>query len=392
MNTRTSRLVFFTVLWSFLRSGKPWLLVPFLRDKIVFSIRASLNARPLAVLKFLRIIPGLLGIAILAVTFGYLPFELSLIGLLQIGLLCIASSCLVLSAAALLLAPSLLSAFWRTWLRFNVHTIVFFVIIVPVLSISDSNRGGFSGQVTLLLVFWLLSHRVVDYLIDCLIWQRRHRVKGMDIGHDRFEVSDTEYWKYCVHEGGHLLMYGLLSRLPEDAFAVVDRSPQYGFGGYVALLHQMSGTGTTVALMEWLTMTYYAGAAAEEIEFGSHCEGGKSDFAAAETTIRRLAGMLPGQSYFPSPDNDVERSINAETICILRKKYFDDALIVLRENRTILQAIAEHLQKNASMDCEEFHPLWSRVKLPASFMFVAPPDGVACLDKPRVTQNDGQSS
>ncbi len=331
------------------------------------------------ILKLLRFVPGILGTGIMVATLWSLPFELSILGLYRVSLICVASSLISLSVALLLLSPSILTFFWRNWIRFSLHGVVFFATSISVVLFTKPDHTEFAGQLSLLIVLWLFSYRIVEYLIDSLIWQKRHRVKGLDIGHDRSEVSDSEYWTYCVHEAGHLLLYGLLSRLPEDAFAVVDRSPQYGFGGYVSLLAQVSDQSTRVSVMEWLAMTYYAGAAAEEIEFGSHCEGGKSDFAGAETAVRRLASMQPGEAYFPSPENDVERGINAETIRALRKRYFEAALAYLRANRTALINVAEHLRKNASMDCEEFYPLWSQATLPDGFAFIDPPEGVACL-------------
>jgi hypothetical protein len=110
------------------------------------------------------------------------------------------------------------------------------------------------------------------------------------------------------------MLYGLLTRLPEDAFATVDRRPQFGFGGYAEVINQTSDIPPSIAVMEWQTMAAYVGAAAESLEFGSHNEGSTTDFTNAEKLIRRFVAMLPEKAYFPVPENDVERGINSETI------------------------------------------------------------------------------
>lgn len=178
-----------------------------------------------------------------------------------------------------------------------------------------------------------------------------------------------------------------MSKLPEDAIAIVDRSPIYGFGGFVTALKETDADGANTALLEWEIMTFYAGAAAEKVVFGVHSEGAQEDYMHADKCVRRLGAISPDLNYFPAPSNPSEESANTETILSIRKDLIVRSEYYLRANLTALHQIAEFLKEHECMDCEQFVPIWQRLLVPDQWTLLDTPGRVPCLSVSRYAIN-----
>jgi len=282
-----------------------------------------------------------------------------------------------LSAGLALLSP----AIWRSgagvWWRSVIRAAAFSVLVAAV-SLAFPRDQVLYALVAMTAI-WMTSVGLVEYLIDCLLWQKKHRIGNAKFGVDRFSLTDTEARIVAVHEAGHLLMYGLLSRLPEDAFAMLDLQPNYDFAGFVSAMQGISAVEMSSPLLAWHTMLSFGGAAAEEVVFGRHSEGANADFDMAETYLRRQVSIEPALAYIRSPNCPEEHAFNAQAIVALRTALFDRTREFLKVNQDSLIVVADHLARHNSMDCEEFHPIWQALIVPSGQKRIAPPSTIACL-------------
>lgn len=271
---------------------------------------------------------------------------------------------------------------WRStagaWWRYFLRALALAALLVAGVLVAPAGQPALGMAAA--LVVWLGCAGVLEYLIDCLLWQRRHRTGHLVFRPDRLVLSDDEIQMVCIHEAGHLMLYGLLNRLPEDAFAMVDTQVTFEFGGFVSALSDITPADMTGDLLAWSAMMAFGGAAAEQVVLGrSPAESAGADFDIAERLLRRLAAIDPAQVFMRKPATPDEEAINARAIAALRAELFARAVRYLEANRAGMVQVAAHLRQHHSMDCEQFAPVWAGTVTPPGYERLDPPARVACL-------------
>lgn len=346
------------------------------RHQLFRPVTVLVSTRPLAIIKTSWILPLILAVSVL-VGIYQIHTENAVTLSLRIGGIVVALALLCLSAGLAFLNP----AIWRSgagvWWRAVIRAAAFSLLAAAVASVFPRDQVLYA--LIAMTAIWVTSAGLVEYLIDCLLWQRKHRTGNPQLGVDRLSLTDTEARIVAAHEAGHLLMYGLLSRLPEDAFAMLDLQPNYDFAGFVSAMQGISAIEMSAPLLAWHTMLSFGGAAAEEVVFGRHSEGANADFDMAETYLRRQVSIEPALAYIRSPNCPEEHAFNAQAIVALRSALFGRTREFLKVNKDSLIVVADHLARHNSMDCEEFHPIWQTLLVPSDQKRIAPPSTIACL-------------
>ncbi|PFH08800.1 peptidase M41-like protein [Collimonas sp. PA-H2] len=368
------------IIWSFLKKFDVLGLISFYL--LVFRNRLSdvIHDRPIAIAKFLRFVPLIFAFIIIVMITRYGTLRSPIAALTVCFMIALAVLLTIVTMSVTFLHGSLLVPFMSALRSIGLRAAIFFI---PSYVVCYWFRGNSVLQLMAMgvcLVLWFVFSGILEYLVDSLQWQKRRRLKRLDIGSDRYHLNDEEYWRVCVHEAGHLLLYGQLNAVPEDAIAVVDREPKYGFGGFVTPIHSLDPIDATTDILLWQTTMSYAGAAAERLVFGSHCEGASQDYEMADNFIVRLARLSPNTQYFTKTENPTQEAANIMAICRLRSECQQRADEYLTLNRMQLIFIAEQLRDKECVTCEEFSPVWRTLLLPAEWKRLTVPARIPCLD------------
>lgn len=366
-----------------LRIGQPRAALRYVLRPIVCPLRTTLITRPMGTLKLLRYVPGVVGAALLchSITVSaastladiVLHAASALLGLVLLAL-----------STALVLLPGLL---WReyigTWRVYGLRTLAFVSLLAVTAVLTPPAK--LASALLVALTLWIGASGLVEHLIGCLLWQRRHRVagSGATLGPDRQGLTRQQQHAVCTHEAGHLMMFGLLKRLPEDAFAMVDANPRFEFAGFVTPLQDIDLVDMSPALLRWHGMVALAGAAAEQLVVGHYSEGASADLDVSEKILRRLAALDYAQPFFRRAKSAGENALNAATVAALRVELFDNATRYLAANHVQLDRVAAHLAAHGSIDCLEFAPIWADSVTPPGFARIDPPAHIACLPERR---------
>jgi len=346
------------------------------RHQLLRPVTVLVSTRPLAIIKTSWVLP-----LILAVSVSIGVYQIRTVNAvamsLRVGGIVIAIALLCLSAGLAFLNPAIWRSSVGVWWRSVTRAAVFSVLAAVAALVFPRDQVLYA--LIAMTAIWVTSAGLVEYLVDCLLWQKKHRTGNSALGVDRLFLTDMEARIVAVHEAGHLLMYGLLSRLPEDAFAMLDLQPNYDFAGFVSAMRGISAIEMSAPLLAWHTMLSFGGAAAEEVVYGWHSEGANADFDMAETYLRRQVAIEPELAYIRSPNSPEELAFNAHAIVALRSALFVRTKDFLEANRASLMAVADHLGAHNSMDCEEFHPVWKSLVLPEGQSRIEPPSTIACL-------------
>lgn len=286
---------------------------------------------------------------------------------------------MALSTALVVLPGPLWRDYFDSWRRYALRALALSLLLGLTTALAP--RANLVGALVVALALWAGSAGPLEHLVDCLLWRRRHRVAGSSaaLGMDRGELTEQQQFAVCVHEAGHLMLFGLLARLPEDAFAMVDRKPMFEFAGFVTPMRDIDPVDMSSALLRWQGMVALAGAAAEQLVVGHYTEGATADLDMAEKTLRRLATLDYAQPYFRVPASAGEEAHNATALARIRIELFDDALRYLAANRAQLDRVTAHLAAHSAMDCLEFAPIWTDAVTPSGFTRIDPPAHIACL-------------
>lgn len=379
------------IIWSFLKKGDLFGLVAFYLRTGRNRLHHWLHDHPLSAAKLLRFAPLMLAIGVLLLTARYGSLDSPVIALATCFSVALSLWIAAPTIAVLSLSGPLLLPFMRAWRHGALRILSFFV---PAFAVVLWYRGQPVQQLMgagAILLLWFMFYGLVEYFLDALRWQSKRRLKRLDIGKDRLQLNDAEYWRICVHEAGHLLLYGQFDALPEDAIAVVDREPKYGFGGFVTPIHTTEAIDATTDVLLWQATMAYAGAAAERSVFGAHCEGASKDYEMADEFIVRLA-KLSHTAYFSTPANPTQESANIMAICRLRSECQQRAEEFIAHNKEQLMHIAQQLRLTECVNCEDFFPVWQTLVLPQCWKKLVLPARIPRLDSDGRTTYSLQST
>jgi hypothetical protein len=385
--TRLPRLVLSVkVAALLLRDGQPRAALRYALSPIVHPIRMALITHPMLIVKLLRWVPGACG----AVLLGYVIMvsaAATLVDMLLRAAIALLGLAMLALSTALVLLPALL---WReyivAWRMYGLRALALALLLVVTTILTPP--ASLAGALLVVLIFWVGVSGLLEHLISCLLWRVRHRVAGSTatLRSDRQGLTKQQQHIVCVHEAGHLMMFGLLERLPEDAFAMVDTNPKFEFAGFVTPLQDLESIDMSPALLRWHGMVALAGAAAEQLVIGHYTEGATADLDMAEKTLRRLAALDHAQPFFRVPRSAGEDALNAATLAALKVELFDDATRYLAANRAQLDRVAARLAAHSAIDCLEFAPIWVDAVTPTGFARINPPAHIACLPQQRQTE------
>ncbi len=182
----------------------------------------------------------------------------------------------------------------------------------------------------------------------------------------------------AYHEVGHALVTALQKNAePVQKITIVPRT--MGALGYVMQVPEEEKYLLSKDELKARLVTYMGGRAAEEIVFNSVTTGAANDIEKATKTARAMVtqyGMsdtfglmglesiesqyLDGRPVLNCGD-DTAGKIDLEVMAILRESY-DTAKKLLRENRTVLDKIAEYLFEKETITGKEFMKIFRQIK------------------------------
>ncbi len=182
----------------------------------------------------------------------------------------------------------------------------------------------------------------------------------------------------AYHEVGHALVTALQKNAePVQKITIVPRT--MGALGYVMQVPEEEKYLLSKDELKARLVTYMGGRAAEEIVFNSVTTGAANDIEKATKTARAMVtqyGMsdtfglmglesiesqyLDGRPVLNCGD-DTAGKIDLEVMAILRESY-DTAKKLLRENRVVLDKIAEHLFEKETITGKEFMKIFRQIK------------------------------
>lgn len=195
-------------------------------------------------------------------------------------------------------------------------------------------------------------------------------------------ISEKTRRRVAIHEAGHVVI-GLML---DDASFVhkVTIVPRGQAGGYaISIPRDESNLSTTQELLDRISGTL-GGRAAEEIILGDVSTGAVNDFQQATDLARRMItefGMSEklgpvhlsaerSQMFFgrdiggaPTYSDETARLIDQEVQTMLQDQY-ERTLDILRENKDLLQLIADTLLEEETLDAEQINHLKEHGTLP----------------------------
>jgi hypothetical protein len=337
-----------------------------------------LAAHPLLLAKVLRVVPLLVAVLIVCGVFALGGLETPGKALGSAAALGCALWLAVGSLGAVLLAGQIVMPLAGLWRYVGIRASMFFIPAGAAVWWFAGQPERQSWAIAVCAILWFTLYGLVERFAEALIWQKKRRLKRLTFGADKHVLTAEELWRVAVHEAGHLLLYGELERLPEDAMGVVDKELKYAFGGFVLPVHMENALEATSDMLRWQATLAYAGGAAERLIFGANTEGAASDHQQADKFIARLASVLH-IDYFPTPANPSEEQANVAAVCLLREACRNHAEAVLKANMAQLLQLAEILKASECVDSEQFYPIWQTLLLPEGWKKIAVPSRVPCL-------------
>jgi hypothetical protein len=339
---------------------------------------SGLAEHPLLLAKVLRVVPLLVAVLIACGVFALGGLETPGKALGSAAALAGALWLAVGSLGATLLAGQIVIPLAGLWRYVGIRASMFFI---P----AGAAVWWFAGQperqawaIGVCAILWFTLYGLVERFTEALIWQKKRRLKRLTFGADKHFLTSEEIWRVAVHEAGHLLLYGELERLPEDAMGVVDKESKYAFGGFVLPVHIENALEATSDMLRWQATLAYAGGTAERIIFGANTDGAAPDHEQADKFIARLASVLH-IDYFPTPANPSEEQANVGAVCRLRESCRNRAETFLKTNTVQLLQIAEMLKASECVDSEQFYPFWQTLLLPDGWKKIPVPARIPCL-------------
>lgn len=299
--------------------------------------------------------------------------------LLRAALAVIAVGCIAMTICSKTLHIFVMSHLLTDFIQLGLRTLIISIVCGTIYFSFGGNSQSTVYALLAAILVWQALSPLLEKILRALIYQRRHRMSAFTIPNDQLAFGTAEFRKTCIHEAGHLAMFGLLEKLPEDAFAAVDLNPEYGFAGFATGFQQSTIGMMTCEQLRWEVMCLLGGAAAEQVIYETHSTGCSSDFDRAEERLRLLASIEQKEVYFRNPANDTEHVRNVEAMRVIRAELMALAIEFLTANRQYVIEIADFLEEKHSMDCEEFLPIWQTIGSHPLSRLVELPVFVACL-------------
>ncbi|RRJ34372.1 hypothetical protein [Pandoraea apista] len=366
------------ICWSYLRRGNiPGLVLHYFRH-VQNSVARGIAAHPFLLAKVLRVVPLLAAVLIVCGVFAFGGLETPGKALGSAAASACALWLAVGSLGSILLAGQIVIPLAGLWRYVGIRASMFFIPAGTAVWLFAGQPERQAWAIAVCAILWFTLYGLVERLAEALIWQKRRRLKRLNLGADKHVLTTEEIWRVAVHEAGHLLLYGELERLPEDAIGVIDKEPKYALGGFVLPVQMENALEATSDMLRWQATLAYAGGTAERLIFGAHSEGAASDHEQADKFIVRLASVLH-IDYFPAPANPSEEQANIAAICRLRESCRNRAEAFLKANMTQLLQISEMLKASECVDSEQFYPIWQTLLLPEEWQKIPVPARVPCL-------------
>ncbi len=187
-------------------------------------------------------------------------------------------------------------------------------------------------------------------------------------------LSEHEKWVVCYHEIGHALVSALQTRTaPVKKITVVPRTG--GTLGYVMHADEGEKSLSTKTEMENRIAVCVAGRAAEEVHFGEVTTGASNDIMQATSLARAIVATYGMTDEFDMVCFDVSsggylgggrrqncsdataQQIDRKVVEIVREQHMK-AIALLRENESLMDALAQHIHERESITGDEFMELF----------------------------------
>lgn len=185
--------------------------------------------------------------------------------------------------------------------------------------------------------------------------------------------------RVAIHEAGHAVFFGLGNTIPEDLFAwmddelpepkeVVEGEPSEAMAaGAVSSFSSLADKVLMLDLhrreMLVLLGMLCGGGAAEAVFYGAPSAGMIADAGMFEARAREFLALFPDQRwpYFIRAVDEEERKVNAASLAGFRAHMLDLATEFVRENKSVVEAVAKALQEKGELDVEDLRRLLAGV-------------------------------
>ncbi|MCY0852527.1 metalloprotease [Cupriavidus sp. D39] len=169
------------------------------------------------------------------------------------------------------------------------------------------------------------------------------------------------YRQVAVHEAGHVLMYALGSRIPEDASAYIDTDTLSPAMGQVSFPGGQSSE-ISFELLEWKLVTCLAGMVAEMIDTGTHGFGAGGDMRTWQELAIPYLLLRPDVTFFEEPKTDLEMESNKRELVALKKRMLTAVTRYVRANWLVVMRIAASLEEVEYLEYKQLADLLKGVK------------------------------
>lgn len=174
-------------------------------------------------------------------------------------------------------------------------------------------------------------------------------------------MTDDERHKVAVHEAGHLLLFGLLSEIPEGLeVRVAEETGKESVRGQVKMSLGFDVL-TTETRLRWLMWMLMAGMEAQFVVFGERSDGADTDMQEwRHAALRYLASGFGEDVLCSAPAAETDDARNLLALRVLKRECEREVRALLAQNRAVLDELTACALKGASR--EALIPILARVE------------------------------
>lgn len=183
----------------------------------------------------------------------------------------------------------------------------------------------------------------------------------------------------AFHEAGHALCFGMGTRIPEDATAMLDPHVYGMFAGMVSMTMPRDPMLITRELLEWHMLAKLAGRAAEEVMVGQASAGAAGDMCGFQTVATMYLDAGFGGGWCAEPKDDADRRLNQAALDGLASEYLEQAKRLVSANRERVEALSRQLLVHQYLDCEDIRALLKGFVVPDGFERLVWPPAIPVL-------------
>lgn len=177
-----------------------------------------------------------------------------------------------------------------------------------------------------------------------------------------FQVSMADLTRLMIHQAGRILAYKGSNCMIEDSF-----SADLDINARTAKIFSEMNLIATPGFLYWRMHMMLMGSAAEQVLRNTTSEAALDDINSFDELAARYLQLSDGRTSFYKPANDVEATIKASRMGMMRKQVFSRCMAAASENRAVLLELVKLMRAQSCLAYGDIKHLLDRVKMPVDF-------------------------